>query len=406
MRVNEEIEFGLGGRAKEAYLRKLDTSLQLLAKLGLPLRSELAEIRALLRVLGENADKSFETLCFDRENSGFPTYFQIMDMLSQKGMVLDKLESLNSRILTQVSKDYTVEPPVRQQGTLSEQAAAHVEMNADLLAQLALKTLLELPGSPGDDPEAFIGELAEQRARALFYNELFEGDHLVDSSLRGMMSAKEGDAPGFFLMKTRAEQVGRNAKFAAWRFHASAYARETALFTKYIIDLYVKRGHEGKVARGRSPTREFTRTLDSYAGLQPEIVYQHLIALQNIEPAAVTQYTIGPFYSSHMVSEQLPGEIADTLRSDPDSYLLVSRATTVKRARRDLASVFSRASFPPFTGEPAATSKELTAPLPPEHAYYYIPSASLEEKLCAMLEDARETCYVYNHRGDAFARFC
>lgn len=405
MRVNEEIEFGLGGRAKETYLRKLDTSLQLLAKLGLPLRGELAEIRALLRALGENTDKSFETLCFDRENSGFPTYFQIMDMLSQKGMVLDKLESINSKLLTQVLKDYVVEPPVRQQGTLSEQAAAHVEMNADLLAQLALKTLLEIPGSPGDDPEAFIGELAEQRARALFYNELFEGDHLVDSALRGMMSAKEGDAPSFFLMKTRAEQVGRNAKFAAWRFHVGAYARETALFTKYIIDLYVKRGHEGKVARGRSPTREFTRTLDSYAGQQPEVVYQLLVALQGIEPASVTQYTIGPFYSSHMVSEQLPGEIADTLRSDPDSYLLVSRATTVKRARRDLDSVFSGTPLPPFTGPPAGTRKELTAPLPPEHAYYYIPSASLEEMLRAALQGARETCYVYNHGGDAFARF-
>lgn len=404
MGVNEEIEFGLGGRAKEAYLRKLDTSLQLLAKLGLPLRSELAEIRALLRALGENADKSFETLHFDRENSGFPTYFQIMDMLSQKGMVLDKLETLNSKLLTQVSKDYTVEPPVRQKGTLSEQAAAHVELNADLLARLALKTLLELP--PGDEPEAFIGELAEQRARALFYTELFEGDHLVDSALRGMMRAKDGDAPSFFLMKTRAEQIGRNAKFAAWRFHVGAYARETALFTKYIIDLYVKRGHEGKVARGRSPTHEFTRTLDSYAGQQPEVVYQLLVALQDIEPASVTQYTIGPFYSSHMVSEQLPREIADTLRSDPDSYLLVSRATTVKRARRDLDSVFGRTtSLPPFTGGPAGTSKELTAPLPPEHAYYYIPSASLEEMLCAALQGARETCYIYNHRGDAFARF-
>lgn len=389
--VNKEIEFGLEGRAKEAYLQKLDTGLQLLGKLGLPLRGELAEIRALLKALGDNTDPLFETLRFDKENSGFPTYLQIMDMLTQKDLVLDKLEMLNSKLLMQMSNYYTVEPTVRQEGTLSEQAAAHVELNADLLSQLAQNTLLELSDSPRDEPEAFIAELAEQRARALFYNELFEGDHLVDSASRGRMRAKDGDAPSLFLMKTRAERIDRNARFAAWRFHIGAYSRTTALFTKYIIDLYVKRGHEGKVARGRSPTRGFLGILDAYAGQKPEAVYQHLVALQDIEPAAVTRYRVGPFYSPHMVSEQLPQEIAETLRSDPGSYLLLSKATTVKRARRDLKSIFSR--------------KELTAPKESEHAYYYIPSPSLEEALCAMLDDSPETCYVYNRRGDGFARY-
>ena len=403
--VNEEIEFGLEGRAKEIYIQNLDTALQLLGKLGLPLRGELAEIRALLRTLGDNTDPLFETLYFDKENSGFPTYFQIMDLLSQKEMVLDKLEMLNSKLLMGTSSDYTVEPSVRQRGTLSEQVAAHVELNADLLAQHAQQNLLELSDSPRDDPEVFIAELAEKRARALFYHELFEGDHLVDSALRGMMNAKTGDAPSFFLMKTRAERIGRNARFSAWRFHVGAYARGTALFTKYIIDLYVKRGHEGKVARGRSPTRQFLRTLDSYVGLQPEVVYHHLVALQDIEPAAVTQYTIGPFYSSHMVSEQLPQEISERLRSDPDTHLLVSKATTVKRARRDVASIFGKTGIPPFTRGSVGSKKELTAPQPSEHAYYYIPSPSLEEVLCTMLDDARETCYVYTHRGDEFARY-
>lgn len=396
--VNKEIEFGLKGRTKELYLQKLDTGLQLLGKLGLPLRGELAEIRALLRALGDNTDKAFETLCFDKENSGFPTYFQILSMIDQKGMVLDRLEMLNSKLLMQVSSYYTVEPPVRQEGTLSEQAAAHVEQNADLLSQIVQNTLLELSDTPRDNPGAFIAELAEQRARALFYNKLFEGDHLVDLSVR------DADAP-FFLMKSRAERIGRNAKFAAWRLNVSAYSRTTALFTKYIIDLYVKRGHEGKVARGRRPAREFMNMLQAYAESNPEIVYHHLVALQDIEPAAVTQYTIGPFYSPHMVSEQLPQEIAETLRSDPDSYLLVSKATTVKRARRDLKSIFSRSGLPPFIKGAAGSRKELTAPKESEHAYYYIPSPSLEEALCAMLDDTPETCYVYTHRGDAFARY-
>ncbi len=406
-------EFQLGGEEKDVYLDNLDRSIHLLAKADLPLKRDLTDIRAFLRALGENTDPLFETLSFDREDSGFPTYFQVIGLLSQKRAVPERLDRLNAKLLAELNPDlYVQEPDVpKESGTVPEQVAKRVERNAELLAQLTVKNVVKLTQSAIDTPEETLDELSALRARALFYGRLFGEEHLVDTNIVAVQS-KRGNA--FTMMRTGVERRDSNARFSKWRLHLSAFDGASDLFVRYDIDFYVQRKHQGDVVRRRGKGYElapgFLSTADFYVGLTPEVIYDHLSEVSHVEPAEVTMYAIGPFYSGrHAHSEgKLPEDLLAAIRSSPEEYLLVATSTAVRRATRKVSDIFRSSDYGAI-GEPTRKEHERGEErrlerLPEERAFYYVPSPGIEEKVRACVEGATVPVSIFDNGGGNFAR--
>ena len=403
-------EFSLAGEEKDVYLDNLDRSIHLLAKADLPLTRDLTDIRTFLRALGENTDPLFETVSFDREDSGFPTYFQVIGLLSQKRAVPERLDRLNAKLLAELNPDlYVQEPDVpRESGTVPEQVVKRVERNAELLAQLTVKKVARLSQSALDTPEETLDELSALRARALFYGKLFDEEHLVDTNI---VAASPKRSNAFTMMRTGVERRDWNARFSKWRLHLSAFDGASDLFVRYDIDFYVQRRHQADVVRrhglGYDVAPGFLSTADFYVGLTPEVIYDHLREVAHVEPAEVTMYTIGPFYSGrHAHSEgKLPEDLLGAIRSSPEEYLLVCTSTAVRRATKNINSIF-REQQGTAIGEPRAedVNERRLARLPEEKAFYYVPSAGIEEKVRACVEGATVPVSIFNNGGENFAR--
>ncbi len=419
-KISEEYlrEFELSGEEKDTYLRNIDTALKTLGRMNLPIQAELADIRALLTALGENTDPLFESLAFDREDSGLPTHWQLLTLLGQKRHVLDKIDRINSRIELDLSSQIYEPPAPHDSGSLSQRVYKKMDRNAGLVTQLTQRGMMELLDYPDVEPVDTLNEIATQRARALFYHKLFEDDHLVDADVKDVMTARPGQLPpAFTFMDARLEKRDWNSRFTKWRVHVGTYAivqdevfgaEGAGLFLKYIVDFYVKRGKQGDVATGKKElTRKFTNLMDLYAGYPPELVYDALVAEENLEPAGVTLYTIGPFYSSSSAHSEgkLPEDILEIVKENPEEYLLAGSENVVERERKDISSIFKRK--PIFSGGEVQLD-EYTARKPGKKSFYYVPSTGVEGPLTELLESigdaTSDSLFLYSTGGETFVR--
>jgi len=402
-------EFQLAGEEKKQYLANADEALRLLGRSDIQAKEELSDIRAFLGALGENTDPLFESIAFDREDSGFPTYWQVIGFLGQKRNVLKRLDRINSKIEHELSsRPFYEEPRPGDRGTLSELIDTKMSRNAELLVSYAKKCLFELlEGTGYTGPREVVEDLASIRSKAMFYEDIFRREHLVDADLEDTMKSREGELPPpWTLMKVRMKKKDWNPKFVKWHASLGIFDAESGLFLKYGIDLCVKAGAVSRyVAQGGKPTRELTNLLEVYAGLEPEDIYDHLIKHKDLDPVDISLVTIGPFYSGpHAHSEgMVPETLLDVIRSNPDDYLLMSTVRTVRRARRDLGSIFY--SKPLFGEDQGA---ERTARLPVMTRSYFVTSPGLEPLVADLLasapQDGKDTIQLYDSGGETFVR--